>query len=275
MRNRILDTYLTTPVSKALHRSQREGKKNNPPSTRIKSESRVEEKEEGSSFQTLPEVEDEEEGNTERNRDDHSQHYEQLRSYLSNAALDIRLSNRRRRDTTFEPYYKGGRPHIGNSILELDPEDGTFSVQGHTFYPEPGLLELIFEKRPNLEDVTEDDLKKYKTILELTSAHKMNFKSSCPFNTKGNRWKYRTIISRLFGGGERQSKRLEESKKKKKKKGSGLRFVTAPDYKYWRDPNTLVERLSLLHASKTAGNNGLDGEIVEIEDELRDAGIID
>ena len=183
---------------------------------------------------------------------------------MQNAAIGVG-------DTTYGPYYIGGRPQIGNAVIELYPDEEAFSVQGHKFYPEPGLLELLFEQRPNRRDVTKDDLKKYKKILELSSAHKVNYRPNLHFNTKDNILKYREIISPLFAG-ERRSKRLEMMKRKRT--GRGLRFVTAPDYKYWRDPNTLVERLRLLHASRTAGNNGLDGEIVEIEDELRDAGII-
>ncbi len=43
---------------------------------------------------------------------------------------------------------------------------------------------------------------------------------------------------------------------------------------YWNDPNELAERLILLHASKAAGNTNVINEILAIEEELREAGII-
>jgi len=45
-------------------------------------------------------------------------------------------------------------------------------------------------------------------------------------------------------------------------------------YTYWDDPNELVDRLCLLHASRKAGNNNLSNEILNIESELREAGYI-
>lgn len=68
--------------------------------------------------------------------------------------------------------------------------------------------------------------------------------------------------------------------------GKGLRvgpFVQAhrpsPTYRrnyvYWNDVNELVERLCLLHASVKAGNTGLLPEIYNIEEELREANIIE
>lgn len=47
------------------------------------------------------------------------------------------------------------------------------------------------------------------------------------------------------------------------------------DYVYWDDPNELVERLVLLHASYNAGNNNVLKEIRKIEKELRKAKIIE
>lgn len=45
-------------------------------------------------------------------------------------------------------------------------------------------------------------------------------------------------------------------------------------YTYWDDPNELVDRLCLLHASQQAGNNNVNNEIISIETELREAGYI-
>lgn len=52
------------------------------------------------------------------------------------------------------------------------------------------------------------------------------------------------------------------------------RGLAHSQYSYWDDPNELVERLILLHASKAAGNTSVHNEILNIEEELREAGII-
>lgn len=43
------------------------------------------------------------------------------------------------------------------------------------------------------------------------------------------------------------------------------------DYRYWDDPNELVDRLRLLVAERGAGNNNHDNEILAIIEELREA----
>lgn len=46
------------------------------------------------------------------------------------------------------------------------------------------------------------------------------------------------------------------------------------NYVFWDDPNELVTRLRLLVASKNAGNNNQNNEIVSIIEELKEANII-
>jgi len=48
----------------------------------------------------------------------------------------------------------------------------------------------------------------------------------------------------------------------------------AIDYVHWDDPNELVNRLRLLEASRQAGHNAHDNEMLLIIEELREAGII-
>ena len=43
------------------------------------------------------------------------------------------------------------------------------------------------------------------------------------------------------------------------------------DYKFWDDPNELVDRLRLLVAERSAGNTGHNNEILAIIEELREA----
>ncbi|KYM95352.1 hypothetical protein ALC62_14003 [Cyphomyrmex costatus] len=47
------------------------------------------------------------------------------------------------------------------------------------------------------------------------------------------------------------------------------------DYVHWDDPNELVDRLRLLEASRQAGHNGHDNEILSIIEKLREAGLLD
>ncbi|EZA53516.1 hypothetical protein X777_07026 [Ooceraea biroi] len=48
----------------------------------------------------------------------------------------------------------------------------------------------------------------------------------------------------------------------------------AIDYVHWDNPNELVDRLRLLNASRQAGNNSHDNEMLSIIEELREAGLI-
>jgi len=45
-------------------------------------------------------------------------------------------------------------------------------------------------------------------------------------------------------------------------------------YKYWDDPNELIERLRLLLAYESVGNTNHKNEIISIIEELREANII-
>ena len=46
------------------------------------------------------------------------------------------------------------------------------------------------------------------------------------------------------------------------------------DYVHWDDPIELVNRLRLLEASRQAGNNSHDPEILSSYEELREVGLI-
>lgn len=83
----------------------------------------------------------------------------------------------------------------------------------------------------------------------------------------------RNKYARLLRRNKRHRLDTEEAKD-----GSGfvtLEKETAPQYLYWNDPNKLVERLALLHASKQSGNNNHDLEIASIVEELRRVNIIE
>lgn len=152
----------------------------------------------------------------------------------------------------------------------------------------PGLFELIFKKHPN-NIFTEDDLKTYKEMLIQTKAHVG--KDGKVISSRG--YKYTNIISNMFPPRRKLVERVMTpiltrtkralskddlaNEEKRKKLGDGIMLRMTKnriDYRHWDDPNELCERLFLLIASKEAGNTGLDGEIISILEELKEAGHI-
>ncbi|XP_071570613.1 uncharacterized protein [Temnothorax nylanderi] len=165
-------------------------------------------------------------------------------------------------DTVYGVYFSNDGMMLGNKRFDVDNADNII-IDGIRYAGTRGLYELIFKKIPNDEIYTKDDMQKYKSILLMTNAHKRNHDAHARLN--GNRgYKYRNIIAPLISG---------------KKAGKGIpRAMTLNgnkiDYVHWDDPNELVDRLRLLEASRLAGHNGHDNEILSIIKELREAGLI-
>lgn len=132
---------------------------------------------------------------------------------------------------------------MGNSDLEVDKND--IKIGDKWYEGTPGLFELLVKKHP--QGYTPKDLNTYRTIVLETNAHRVG---NMPQNqVKGNKGqKYREIVKPM----------LEE------KQGTS--------YKYWNDPNELVDRLRLLIASQEAGHSGHNNEIISIVEELKESG---
>jgi len=87
-------------------------------------------------------------------------------------------------------------------------------------------------------------------------------------DVRGNKgYKYKHVIAPLM------------STESKKKSGRGLPRAlndNAIDYMHWDDPNELMDHLRLLEASRQAGHNAHDNEMLSIIEEFRgsEAGII-
>jgi len=158
---------------------------------------------------------------------------------------------------------------LGNKKFDVDSSDNII-VDGVRYAGTPGLYELIFKRLPDDFIYTEDDLQKYKSILLTTNAHRRNYTAQS--RLRSNRgYKYRHVIAPLMS--------IESTPKKMNKSGKGLPHAmilndNAIDYVHWDDPNELVDRLKLLDASRHAGNNAHDNEILSIIEELREAGLI-
>lgn len=172
-----------------------------------------------------------------------------LHNYVTNSSEYDRTGGVRA-DKRTKQWYMGNKPvsfHENNSM----------EVENARFFLTDGLLELVFKKKP--VGYTQDDLKIYKDLLEVTNAHRRAYDADKVLRSNRS-FKYMNIIKPMY-----------------KKQGGGL-FVPYSqkdkEYVYWDSVDELVDRLYLLHSSTEAGHNGLSHEIRSIEQELREANII-
>ena len=135
----------------------------------------------------------------------------------------------------------------------------------------PGLLELLFKKRPKESLINESDVKNFEEIALETNLLKKDYNPNRSFIEINWNSKYLKYLKHLNPRAAKNSTLF----------GRGLpQFMiskadeTSFDYKYWDDPNELVDRLKLLMAERSAGNNNHDSEILSIIEELREARII-
>lgn len=166
-------------------------------------------------------------------------------------------------DTAYGVYFDVNGTMIGDKKFDVDKDD-TIIVDNVRYVGTPGLFELIFKNHPNDDVYNEDDLQKYGSILLATNAYRHGYRADG--RIRGNKGhKYMNIVRPLVTG---------------PKKGKGVIPSTMRltdnkiDYVHWDDPDELVDRLRLLDASRRAGNNAHDNEILSIVEELREAGFI-
>ena len=174
-------------------------------------------------------------------------------------------------DKLYGVYENRDKLQLGNSEISFDK--GNILVKNQSYPTSRGLLELLFKRKPNMNVVNQDDESYYRQILNLTSAHKRNHKEDGELR-RHKSTKFNSIISPMFGG--RGFPTLFESKFGKgfQPRYKVAKFNTYKDYVYWDDPNELVDRLRLLMAEKSAGNNAHINEISSIIEELREGGYI-
>lgn len=206
------------------------------------------------------------------------------RGYIADYFKDLMTSKNPKKSTIFDR----------NLGLVYNPESQNWSIGKDTvtlngpnliigdleYKGTPGLYELLFKRKPI--GATEHDKWTYVDILK--RSHAIYRHNSDSNQIQGLRSaKYTEIIKpRLqhVSAKSRANQLLNEMKKRRSSwNGEGFDVslkVEKRPYRaiYWDDPNELVERLWLLHASKEAGNNSHDNEIVAIEEELREANII-
>lgn len=187
---------------------------------------------------------------------------------LSHKYINAVLHNESGIDKTYGVRLTKDGMMFGNKRFDVDKADNML-VDSIRYVGTPGLYELIFKKIPDDDLYTETDMQTYKSMLLTTNAHKINYDAYD--RVKSNRgYKYKHVIAPL----------LPIESKKKSGKGLFMPYTMTLhednkiDYVHWNDPNELVDRARLLNASRQAGNNAHDNEIVSIIEELREAGII-
>ncbi|CAB0039402.1 unnamed protein product [Trichogramma brassicae] len=209
-------------------------------------------------------TEDEEELITEdEDEDQRISHYFKL---VKDASDDL--------DKRYGVYMKNDKFYFGKSPISFMGTRVYFGNIKHDV--STGLLELLFKRIPNTDRITENDRSTYKEILEFTNAHRKGFADDGELR-RYNSKKFDNIIEPLFKSGKGLSASCKVSKY-----GRGLlpRYKVAKghdswkDFVYWNDPNELVDRLRLLVAERSAGNNAHDNEITSIIEELREDGYI-
>jgi len=101
--------------------------------------------------------------------------------------------NRRYLDTQYGLRKYGDSFKIDDSAVFVEP-NSNITIKGTEFRGTTGLLELLTRKYVDRKNITTDDLKKYKKIMEVTNAHLTSYQPGGDIQiTRGA--KYRKIIA--------------------------------------------------------------------------------
>lgn len=159
-------------------------------------------------------------------------------------------------DDTYGVRYDGKQFSIGDSIVTMG--DNELEIGEDRYVATPGLMELIFMKKPDMTIVDDDDRKQYKNILSSTNAHRKRYSRSGEINIKRTHPKW-ALISSILKYEPRKTK-TEPFMKAQTKRGFGaINF------------NHMIKRLKQL-LSYQDENSKLEIEFIEAN--LRDARII-
>ena len=148
---------------------------------------------------------------------------------------------------------------------------------------------IIYQKakKQNTEELVETSKRKFDQVQQKKFFSK-DISTQTNFETKANEWK--TLQRECYQKMEREKSGLKYSTSNEDteddlSQGSSKTCCTNPlhketsswneiDYANWDDPNELIDRLRILMAEQTAGNQIHLNEIVKIIEELREAGYI-
>lgn len=174
---------------------------------------------------------------------------------------------------------KLGTFRIGDSRIQLLQND--LVMKGEIYEGTEGLYNLLTLKSPP-GNYSEKDVNNYCLIVINSNAHRHNYKNRGHLQPNKS-FKYTNILG-PFIKKSRSGKGLfkkvvvvvpNNNNKKNNKQVASSSSSSSPEYVYWNEPSELVARLKLLYASKWAGNNSHDNEILSITEELKEAGIIE
>lgn len=157
----------------------------------------------------------------------------------------------------FGVHMNNGVLYVGDSKLKFQGDK--FTLKDHLYSITPGLMELFFEKNPNLNKITNNDKNNYRKIIEDTNLTRRGFQSDGQI--QGDKSQKYSFIKKLF-----------------EKSGTGIVMKdvkASTNYVYWDDVNELVERIKLILSSKAAGHSGHNNEIISIIEELVETGVIE
>ena len=159
------------------------------------------------------------------------------------------------RDKTFGINKTDGHHYIGDTHVIIHKNN--IIIDDEKFTGTPGLWDLIMSKEPP-ENYHNHDVKNYIKILRKTHVlHQGNNPNNpYPKSSKSNKWN--KILGPIwdYRGAELSFE------------GEGVVIMSS-------DPNALLERFDLLHASKKAGHTNVVNEMVSICDELKRQGVLD
>lgn len=101
-------------------------------------------------------------------------------------------------DTIYGIKFDGNTLCMGDSIVRIVNDsiwigEDTCKIEGTK-----GLLELLFQKIPDINTVTKKDMSVYKDILKATNSHKLSYSPDGRINRKPKNIKYNSVISKLF-----------------------------------------------------------------------------
>lgn len=149
--------------------------------------------------------------------------------------------------------------NLSTTRSEVSFDNSDIIISGSQYKFSKWLFDLLFRAQPD-NNYTEVDLQHYKKILLQSNAHKINYDLNGKLRNTNTK-KYINIVKPLFirGSGLLDFMKVNQNK---------------TDYKYWDNPNELINRLRLIISSKKAGHTGHDNEIISIIEELREANLI-
>lgn len=150
---------------------------------------------------------------------------------------------------------------IGNKQINF--VDNKIVIGSNEYQQTEGLVELLFYRVPNRDIVQKSDIENYRSIILHTNALRKNNDPNRSYKNLKSNVKYKDYLQGLYRGKGLLPQYMNASK-------DASNF----NYKYWDNPNELVDRLKLLIAERSAGHNNHDNEIHAIIEELREAKII-